>query len=122
MKTNNKPRGDAKLKNLPLGRQAEIAEMLRTRTLDAVREILKAEGLQTSAQALSEFLSWYQRRQAALGTQMADLSQEIHKLNRRDYETERLANQSRAAAAIIKDDDISDAALREQLRRLFKIK
>lgn len=128
MKTQNtKPRADSKLKNLPLGRQAEIAEMLRTRTLQTVREILKAEGLKTSSQSLSQFFAFYQRKQMALGTDINALSFEIRRLNqrlnRRDYETARLASQARAAIALLKrSHEITSVDIDATLKKIFRIK
>lgn len=63
MSATRKPRGDAKLKTLPEARQEQIAEMLAAKTLQDVKRELAQDGLQTSANALSEFWSWWQLRQ-----------------------------------------------------------
>lgn len=68
MSTQNQPRSDAVLKNLPKERQHEIF-LRRTegkedqRALDAIREWLAEDGLKVSRRALSEFFSWYSSRQ-----------------------------------------------------------
>lgn len=54
-----KPRADSKLKTLPEDRQAAIAEYARDHTLSDTLKWLRSDGLQTSAAALSSFLSWY---------------------------------------------------------------
>jgi hypothetical protein len=60
---NRKPRADSKLKTLPDARQAAIVERARDHTLSDVLQWLRADGLQTSAAALSDFLSWHALRQ-----------------------------------------------------------
>lgn len=68
MSANNTPRSDAVLKNLPKDRQHEIW-LRRTegkeaeRSLDAIRDWLKQDGLRVSRRAVSEFLEWYSARQ-----------------------------------------------------------
>ena len=63
------PRADAVLKNLPRDRQHEIY-LRRTegkedqRSLAALRDWLREDGLKVSQRALSEFLSWYADRLA----------------------------------------------------------
>lgn len=61
-----KPRSDSKLKTLPAERQAQIVEWLETPKSDAspggialALEQLAADGLKTSAAALSDFYSWW---------------------------------------------------------------
>jgi hypothetical protein len=58
-----KPRSDSKLKTLPEDRQAEIVAYAAAKSLAETVQWLRDDGLQTSAAALSEFLSWYQLRQ-----------------------------------------------------------
>ncbi|HMJ04695.1 MAG TPA: hypothetical protein VK474_00430 [Chthoniobacterales bacterium] len=54
-----KPRPDSKLKTLPEERQEQIAEFARTHSLAQTVVWLQEDGLQTSAAALSGWLSWY---------------------------------------------------------------
>lgn len=64
MEPTRKPRSDSRLKVLPEDRQAAIAEMLRSKSLDEVRRELRADGIETSMAALSEFWSWWQVRES----------------------------------------------------------
>lgn len=57
-----KPRADSKLKTLPEERQDAIAEYARGHSLSDTLSWLRSDGLQTSAAALSGFLSWYALR------------------------------------------------------------
>lgn len=54
-----KPRADSKLKTLPEERQGQIAEFARDHSLAETVLWLREDGVQSSAAALSEFLSWY---------------------------------------------------------------
>ena len=63
MSTEKKPRADARLKTLPVGRQSAIAEYLVAHTLAETVAWLRADGLATSPASLSEFLAWYSARQ-----------------------------------------------------------
>jgi hypothetical protein len=58
-----KPRPDARLKNLPLDKQAQIAEMLRATPLRAAVAQLRSQGVETSRQALGRFFAWWNERQ-----------------------------------------------------------
>jgi hypothetical protein len=58
-----KPRPDATLKTLPDERQAQIWEMLRKKSYEQVAKELRADGIQTSRNAVFEFYSWYWSRQ-----------------------------------------------------------
>lgn len=51
------------MKTLPEERQAMIFDMLRGKTLAQACAELRADGLNTSAAALSEFFSWYSLKQ-----------------------------------------------------------
>ncbi len=80
-----KPRGEAKLKNLPDALQEELFQFLRKNTHDKTLSWLDTtHGICTSGRALSEFFSWYPRqgfvRQAAsiadqMKTEVAKLPQ-----------------------------------------------
>jgi hypothetical protein len=59
MSANKKPRYDAKLKNLPEARQAEILDYAEEHGFVKCVAWLKEDGLSTSKTALSEFRSWY---------------------------------------------------------------
>ncbi len=78
-----KPRADSKLKTLPEERQAAIAEYARAKTLAETLLWLREDGLQTSAAALSEFLSWFalqqqlQRNASTVETLLANLSHDL---------------------------------------------
>ncbi len=63
MEPERKPRSDAKLKTLPEERQAVIAALLATKSLEEVRAELFKDGLRTSVGALSEFFTWYRLRE-----------------------------------------------------------
>jgi hypothetical protein len=54
-RSGRKPRPDAKLKNLPESKLAELAEMLRTTSLRAAVIQLRSQGIETSRVALSRF-------------------------------------------------------------------
>lgn len=59
-----KPRSDSALKTLPEEKQAEIGQLLASRSLTDVRSVLLEQGITTSEAALSEFWSWWQLRAA----------------------------------------------------------
>ena len=54
-----KPRADSKLKTLPEDRQGDIYEHSIANTLAETVEWLKANGIDTSTRAVSDFLAWY---------------------------------------------------------------
>lgn len=58
MSTPKKPRSDSPLKTLPAARQDAIADYARDHSLVETVAWLKADGLQTSKSAVSDFLSW----------------------------------------------------------------
>lgn len=64
MSTERKPRADSRLKTLPEERQAAIVALLSSKSLADVRTELRRDGIETSPAALSEFLSWYQVKEA----------------------------------------------------------
>jgi hypothetical protein len=82
MSATKKPRGDSKLKTLPAERQSAIAEYALGCTLAETVKWLKDDGLQTSAAALSEFLSWYglqrrlERNNSTVDSLLEDLKRE----------------------------------------------
>lgn len=55
-----KPRSDSHLKTLPEERQAEIFEECKSKSLRDAVKWLAEDGIVTSRNSLSEFLSWYQ--------------------------------------------------------------
>jgi len=57
-----KPRSDSRLKTLPEGEQAALAEYLTSHGLADTREWLAARGVKTSVAALSDFNGWYSLR------------------------------------------------------------
>lgn len=59
MSTTKKPRADSVLKTLPEDRQAAIVDYARDHSLPETVAWLRADGLRTSATALSLFLSWF---------------------------------------------------------------
>jgi hypothetical protein len=63
MTATRKPRPESVLKNLPINKQAQIAERLRKTSLRAAVIQLRREGIQTSRQALGRFLAWWNERQ-----------------------------------------------------------
>ena len=66
MNTNDKPRADARLKNLPEERQFEIEDYVASHTLNETVTWLGASGVEVSSCALSRFLAWQRlRRQMA---------------------------------------------------------
>ena len=90
MKSSNKPRADAILKNLQPDRQAEIYSRLTEKTsswpdtsLAAVKAWLAADGLKTSARALSEFRSWYSAQQDLKDT--SDLLETFEEFTRQTH-------------------------------------
>jgi len=54
-----KPNSNSVLKTLPDERQVDIVEHAQGNSLSTTVKWLKADGVKTSAAALSEFLSWY---------------------------------------------------------------
>jgi hypothetical protein len=58
-----KPRSDARLKNLPDERQAQIAEFARAHSLSQTVQWLAGQDIKTSLSALSQFLRWYDVKQ-----------------------------------------------------------
>ncbi len=58
-----KPRSDARLKNLPDERQAQIAEFARTHSLAQTVQWLAGQHIQTSLSAVSQFLRWHRVKQ-----------------------------------------------------------
>jgi len=74
MNMHNKPRADAKLKNLPPERQNEIIEFGRTHSIDATVGWLRAGGVSSSRAAVSKFLQWRRERSTLnQDRQMAEL-------------------------------------------------
>jgi len=63
MKSQKKPRVDAKLKTLPEDRQWAIADYARDHSMEDTINWLRQDGISTSLAALSEFLSWHSLRQ-----------------------------------------------------------
>lgn len=59
MNRTRKPRSDSRLKTLPEARQDAIVEYARSHSEDEVVAWLRADGLVTSRNAVSEFLNWY---------------------------------------------------------------
>lgn len=78
-----KPRSDSALKTLPEERQAEIGQLLASRSLADVRGILAEQGITTSEAALSEFWSWYQLR-AALRRREDRVSELVEQMKQED--------------------------------------
>jgi hypothetical protein len=79
MNPEDKPRFDCTLKTLPEDRQSQIAEFATTNSLFDTVTWLQESGIQTSAAALSRFLSWYRlhqqlaRNESAVPTLTAEL-------------------------------------------------
>jgi len=57
--TNRKARGDSVLKTLPPARQEALSEYAATHTLAESVAWLKADGVRSNRNSVSEFLSWY---------------------------------------------------------------
>jgi hypothetical protein len=112
-----KTRADAKLKTLPKQRQAEIAELLGTRTLEKARAALSKQGLDVSLDTLSRFYSWWQSQQPSSNVQRWT---EI--LERMDSGAMEREVQIRAAVAILQDSGLPTDKVVSCLRRIFGIK
>lgn len=120
-----KPRADSKLKTLPIGKQAEIVVLVGNRTLTDGVKLLREQGINVSIDTLSRFLSWWPVQQASLGSQVAELVFELRevkvRLDRQSAAIERQSQQGRATLALLKNELLSDADLRDNLRRVFGI-
>ncbi len=81
MNTADKPRSDSKLKTLPEARQADIAAYAVDHSHPQVVEWLSAQGIDTSASAVSQFLAWYKaiqqlhRNESAVRELLRDFAQ-----------------------------------------------
>src|SRR5579864_1836384 len=86
-----KPRSDARLKNLPDERQAQIAEFARTHSLSQTVQWLAGQDLKTSLSAVSQFLRWYRVKQG-MATNEATLREKLADVVRSDPSHRRLTN------------------------------
>ena len=102
-----KPRSDARLKNLPDERQAQIAEFARTHSLAQTVQWLAGQDLKTSLSAVSQFLRWYRVKQG-MATNEATLREKLVDLVREDPSHRRLDSLGNTLFSInaILDQDI----------------
>lgn len=78
-----KPRSDARLKNLPDERQAQIADFARTHSLAHTVEWLAGQDMKTSLSAVSQFLRWYRVKQGMANNE-ATLREKLTNVLRED--------------------------------------
>ena len=78
-----KPRSDARLKNLPDERQAQIAEFARTHSLSQTVQWLAGQDIKTSLSAVSQFLRWYRVKQG-MAINEATLREKLTDVLRKD--------------------------------------
>ncbi len=78
-----KPRSDARLKNLPDERQAQIAQFARTHSLSQTVQRLAGQDIKTSLSAVSQFLRWYRVKQGMAASE-ATLRQKLADVVRND--------------------------------------
>lgn len=78
-----KPRADSTLKTLPEDRQSELADFAARNTLQDTVTWLRQAGIQTSAAAVSRFLSWHHLHQQLARNESAvlTLTAELEKQN-----------------------------------------
>lgn len=130
MSDTRKPRPDSVLKTLPDDRQREIIAALETKTLAQVRADLRADGLNTSTRALSDFRSWWllceQFRQDAqtASTLVEQLKAEVPKLTeaelddlgQRTFSLLSIRNQDQSAFLKVRSARFKGEIEREKLR------
>lgn len=111
MSETKKPRADSVLKTLPEARQAAIVEYARTHTLAETVAWLSADGLKTSAAALSLFLSSYRvqdrltRNANTVRQVLADMKQDDPSLS--DAQLDRAGQRFFTALAIAEEDSLA---------------
>ncbi len=84
-----KPRSDARLKNLPDGDQAHIAEFARTHSLAQTVQWLAGRDIKTSLSAVSQFLRWHRLKQRMANNE-AKVREELVDVARKDPSHRRL--------------------------------
>jgi hypothetical protein len=94
-----KSRSDAKLKNLPDERQAQIAEFARTHSLAQTVQWLAGQDIKTSLSAASQFLRWY-RVKHGMATNEATLREKLADIVRKDPSHRRLDKLGQALFSI----------------------
>ena len=94
-----KPRSDARLKNLPDERQAQIAEFARTHSLSQTVQWLAGQDIKTSLSAVSQFLRWYRVKQG-MAVNEATLREKLADVVRTDPSHRRLTKLGHALFSI----------------------